>query len=29
MARLCGKSVRTVHYWLAEMLDHVRESLGE
>jgi RNA polymerase sigma-70 factor, ECF subfamily len=29
MARLSGKSLRTVHYWLAEMLDHVRESLGE
>ena len=29
MARLSGKSVRTIHYWLAEMLDHVRESLGE
>jgi RNA polymerase sigma factor (sigma-70 family) len=29
MARLAGKSVRTVQYWLAEMLDHVREALGE
>ncbi len=29
MARLCGKSIRTIHYWLAEMLDHVRETLAE
>jgi RNA polymerase sigma-70 factor (ECF subfamily) len=29
MARRAGKSVRTVQYWLAEMLDQVRESLGE
>jgi RNA polymerase sigma-70 factor (ECF subfamily) len=29
MARLSGKSLRTIHYWLAEMLDHVRETLGE
>lgn len=29
MAKLCGKSVRTVHYWLAEMMDQVREALTE
>jgi RNA polymerase sigma-70 factor (ECF subfamily) len=29
MARRCGKSLRTVQYWLAEMLDHLREGLGE
>jgi RNA polymerase sigma-70 factor (ECF subfamily) len=28
MARRSGKSLRTVQYWLAEMLDQVRESLG-
>ncbi len=29
MARGAGKSLRTIQYWLAEMLDQVRESLGE
>jgi RNA polymerase sigma-70 factor (ECF subfamily) len=29
MARRAGKSVRTVQYWLAEMLDQVREHLAE
>jgi RNA polymerase sigma factor (sigma-70 family) len=29
MAKRSGKSLRTVQYWLAEMLDHLRESLGE
>jgi RNA polymerase sigma-70 factor (ECF subfamily) len=29
MARRCGKSLRTVQYRLAEMLDQVREALGE
>jgi RNA polymerase sigma-70 factor (ECF subfamily) len=29
MARRVGKSLRTIHYWLAEMLDQVRESLGD
>jgi RNA polymerase sigma factor (sigma-70 family) len=29
MARVIGKSVRTVQYWLAEMLDQLRESLSE
>jgi RNA polymerase sigma factor (sigma-70 family) len=29
IARQCGKSLRTVHYWLAEMLDRVREYLSE
>jgi RNA polymerase sigma-70 factor (ECF subfamily) len=29
MARQMGKSLRTIQYWLAEMLDQVRESLGE
>src|SRR5262245_42440920 len=29
MARRCGKSLRTIQYWLAEMLDQVREGLGE
>lgn len=29
MARRAGKSVRTVQYWIAEMLDHLRECLGE
>jgi RNA polymerase sigma factor (sigma-70 family) len=29
MARKTGRSLRTIQYWLAEMLDHVRESLGE
>jgi RNA polymerase sigma factor (sigma-70 family) len=29
MARGVGKSVRTVQYWLAEMLDEVREKLAE
>jgi RNA polymerase sigma factor (sigma-70 family) len=29
MARRAGKSLRTIQYWLAEMLDQVRESLGE
>ena len=27
-ARRCGRSLRTVQYWLAEMLDQVREALG-
>jgi RNA polymerase sigma-70 factor (ECF subfamily) len=29
MAKRAGKSLRTVQYWLAEMLDQLRESLGE
>lgn len=29
MARQAGKSVRTVQYWLAEMLDQLRECLKE
>jgi RNA polymerase sigma factor (sigma-70 family) len=29
MARRAGRSLRTIHYWLAEMLDQVREGLGE
>jgi RNA polymerase sigma factor (sigma-70 family) len=29
MAREVGKSVRTIQYWLAEMLDQVRESVAE
>lgn len=29
MARRLGKSLRTIQYWLAEMLDQLRESLGE
>lgn len=29
MARRLGKSVRTVQYWLAEMLDQLRECLAE
>jgi len=29
MARRSGRSLRTIQYWLAEMLDQVREALGE
>jgi DNA-directed RNA polymerase specialized sigma24 family protein len=29
MAQRAGKSLRTVQYWLAEMLDQLREGLGE
>jgi RNA polymerase sigma-70 factor (ECF subfamily) len=29
MAHEAGKSLRTVQYWLAEMLDSIREELGE
>jgi RNA polymerase sigma-70 factor (ECF subfamily) len=29
MARECGKSLRTIQYWLAEMLDQLREYLAE
>lgn len=29
MARAAGKSVRTIHYWLAEMFEQLREGLGE
>jgi RNA polymerase sigma-70 factor (ECF subfamily) len=29
MAQQAGKSLRTIQYWLAEMLDQLRESLGE
>ncbi|MBY0230589.1 MAG: sigma-70 family RNA polymerase sigma factor [Gemmataceae bacterium] len=29
IARRLGRSLRTVQYWLAEMLDQVREGLGE
>jgi RNA polymerase sigma-70 factor (ECF subfamily) len=29
MAKRSGKSLRTIQYWLAEMLDQVREGLGE
>jgi len=29
MARVLGKSVRTVQYWLAEMFDQLRECLAE
>jgi RNA polymerase sigma factor (sigma-70 family) len=29
MAAQTGKSLRTVQYWLAEMLDAIREELGE
>jgi RNA polymerase sigma factor (sigma-70 family) len=28
MAKRAGKSLRTIQYWLAEMLDQLRESLG-
>jgi RNA polymerase sigma-70 factor (ECF subfamily) len=28
MARRAGKSLRTIQYWLAEMLDQLREALG-
>jgi len=29
MARQAGKSLRTIQYWLAEMLDQLRECLAE
>jgi DNA-directed RNA polymerase specialized sigma24 family protein len=29
MARRTGKSPRTIQYWLAELLDQLRETLGE
>ncbi|MGH7171531.1 MAG: RNA polymerase sigma factor [Gemmataceae bacterium] len=29
IARQCGKSLRTIHYWLAEMLDQLREYVSE
>jgi DNA-directed RNA polymerase specialized sigma24 family protein len=29
MAHAAGKSVRTSHYWLAEMLDRLQEGVGE
>ena len=29
MARRTGKSLRTIQYWLAEMLDQVREGLAD
>jgi RNA polymerase sigma-70 factor (ECF subfamily) len=29
IARRAGKSLRTVQYWLAEMLDQLRDALGE
>lgn len=29
IARRSGKSLRTIHYWLAEMLDQLREYLAE
>jgi len=29
MARRAGRSLRTIQYWLAEMLDQLRESLAE
>jgi RNA polymerase sigma factor (sigma-70 family) len=29
IARQSGKSLRTIHYWLAEMLDQLREYLSE
>jgi RNA polymerase sigma-70 factor (ECF subfamily) len=29
MARRAGKSLRTIQYWLAEMLDQLRECLAE
>ena len=29
MAKVMGKSVRTVQYWLADMLDQLRECLAE
>jgi RNA polymerase sigma factor (sigma-70 family) len=29
IARQSGKSVRTIQYWLAEMLDQLRESLAD
>lgn len=29
IAQRAGKSVRTIHYWLAEMLDQLREAMGE
>jgi RNA polymerase sigma factor (sigma-70 family) len=29
MARRSGKSLRTIQYWLAEMLDQLRECLGD
>jgi hypothetical protein len=28
MARRAGRSLRTIQYWLAEMLDQVREGLA-
>jgi RNA polymerase sigma factor (sigma-70 family) len=29
IARKAGKSVRTIHYWIAEMLDQLRECLAD
>lgn len=29
IAQKVGKSVRTIHYWLAEMLDQLREAMGD
>jgi RNA polymerase sigma factor (sigma-70 family) len=29
IAAECGKSLRTIHYWIAEMLDQLRECLNE
>jgi RNA polymerase sigma factor (sigma-70 family) len=29
IAQHAGKSVRTIHYWLAEMVDQLREAMGE
>ena len=29
MAKRSGKSLRTIQYWLAEMLDQLRERLSE
>jgi RNA polymerase sigma-70 factor (ECF subfamily) len=29
MAKRAGRSLRTIQYWLAEMIDQVREQLGE
>ena len=29
MARKSGRSLRTIQYWMAEMLDQMREALGE
>jgi RNA polymerase sigma factor (sigma-70 family) len=29
LARRAGKSVRTIQYWLAEMVDQIREAVGE